>query len=224
MVAAVRRLSVVHAAAVLAAVALTLAACAATEEPPRPTSTAPVVQLGAPGEGNRTMSAEEQLAATASPHTETDVAFVRDMLHHHAQALVMTDYVGERASSDSIRLLAERMQVSQQDEMGQLEAWLQQRGEPVTDPDAPHGAHTLMPGMLTDDELAALEAADGVAFDELFLRSMIRHHEGALVMIAELYGSEDGAEPELAQLAGHFDSDQRIEIARMSSMLAELEG
>jgi uncharacterized protein (DUF305 family) len=180
-----------------------------------------VVQLGAPGEDNRTMSPDEQLETTSTPHTETDVAFVREMLHHHAQALVMTGFVAERASSDGIRLLAERMQVSQHDEMGQLETWLQQRGEPVRDPDAPH-AHALMPGMLTEDELAALEAAEGEAFDELFLRSMIRHHEGALVMIAELYGSPSGAEPDLAQLAGHFDSDQRIEIARMSSMLAEL--
>ncbi|NLP85079.1 DUF305 domain-containing protein [Microbacterium sp. CFH 90308] len=217
MVAVVRRLSVVLVAA------LALAGCTATEQPPRPTSTAPVVQLGAPGEDNRTMSPEEQLEITSAPHTDTDVAFVRDMLHHHAQALVMTGFVDERASSDGIRLLAERMQVSQQDEMGQLESWLQQRGEPVRDPDAPH-AHTLMPGMLTEDELAALEAAEGEAFDALFLQSMIRHHEGALVMIAELYGSVDGAEPDLAQLAGHFDSDQRIEIARMSSMLAELSG
>ena len=217
MVAVIRRLSVVLVAA------LALAGCTATEQPPRPTSTAPVVQLGAPGEDNRTMSPEEQLEIASSPHSETDAAFVLDMLHHHAQALVMTGLVDERASSDGIRLLAERMQVSQQDEMGQLETWLQQRGEPVQDPDASH-AHTLMPGMLTEDELAALEAADGEAFDELFLRSMIRHHEGALLMIAELYGSPDGAEPDLAQLAGHFDSDQRIEIARMSSMLAELTG
>lgn len=217
MAAVVRRLSVVLAGA------LALAGCTVTEQPPRPTSTAPVVQLGAPGEGNRTMSPEEQLEVAESTHSETDVAFVRDMLHHHAQALVMTGFVDERASSDGIRLLAERMQVSQQDEMAQLETWLQQRGEPVRDPDAAHG-HALMPGMLTDDELAALEAAEGEAFDRLFLQSMIRHHEGALVMIAELYGSEDGAEPDLAQLAGHFDSDQRIEIARMSSMLAELPG
>ena len=218
MGAVVARLSVVL------VVALTLAACTATEEPRRPTSTAPVVQLGAPGEDNRTMSPDEQLAVTASPHSETDVAFVRDMLHHHAQALVMTGYVDERTSNSGIRLLAERMRISQEDEMGQLETWLQRRGEPVRDPDAAHDTHALMPGMLTDEELATLEAAEGEPFDELFLRSMIRHHEGALLMIADLYASPDGAEQELGQLAGHFDSDQRIEIARMSSMLTDLAG
>lgn len=218
------RMSVVLAAVLAAALALT--ACTAAEPTPRPTSTAPVVQLGAPGEDNRTLSPDEQLALGESePHTEADVAFVRDMLHHHAQALEMTGYVEERAADSGIRLLAERMRISQEDEMDQLETWLQTRGEPVRDPDAAHGdAHVLMPGMLTEEELAALEAAEGEAFDELFLRSMIRHHEGALVMIADLFASPEGAEQELAQLANHFDSDQRVEIARMSGMLSELAG
>lgn len=226
MSAIVGRLSVLLAPGVVLAVTLALAGCTATDDPaPRPTSTAPVVQLGAPGEDNRTLSPTEQLAVgEEQPHTETDVVFVRDMLHHHAQALVMTGYVEERAASPDIRLLAERMRISQEDEMIQLETWLQERGEPVRDPDAVHDAHALMPGMLTDDELGALEAAQGEAFDTLFLQSMIRHHEGALVMIGDLYASPDGAESELAQLAGHFDSDQRIEIARMSSMLAESAG
>lgn len=215
----VARMSVVLAAA------LALTACTAPEPAPRPTSTAPVVQLGAPGEDNRTLSPEEQLdLGESQPHSVTDVEFVRDMLHHHAQALEMTGYVKARTTDSGIRLLAERMQISQQDEMGQLETWLQTRGEPVRDPDAAHDAHELMPGMLTEDELAALEAAEGEAFDELFLRSMIRHHEGALVMIADLFASPDGAEQELAQLANHFDSDQRVEIARMTSMLSELAG
>ncbi|MFC8682181.1 DUF305 domain-containing protein [Microbacterium ureisolvens] len=202
-----------------------LVGCTATEPAPRPTSTAPVVQLGAPGEDNRTLTPAEQLQlATPQAHTETDAVFVRDMLHHHAQALEMTGYVEERAADSDIRLLAERMRISQEDEMDQLEAWLQRRSEPVRDPDAPHDDHALMPGMLTADELAALEAAEGQDFDVLFLQSMIRHHEGALVMIAELFASADGAEQELAQLANHFGSDQRIEIARMAGMLAERTG
>lgn len=210
---------------VMLAAMLALTACTAAEPTPRPTSTAPVVQLGAPGEDNRTLSPDEQLALGESePHTAADVAFVRDMLHHHAQALEMTGYVEDRTTDSGIRLLAARMQISQEDEMGQLETWLQTRGEPVRDPDAAHDAHALMPGMLTEEELAALEAAEGEAFDELFLRSMIRHHEGALVMIADLFASPHGAEQELAQLANHFDSDQRVEIARMSSMLSELAG
>ena len=216
---------VVARVSVVLALALVLSACTADEPTPRPTSTAPVVQLGAPGEDNRTLSPEEQLeTATPDAHSPTDVVFVRDMLHHHAQALEMTGLVQERSADEDVRLLAERMSISQDDEMGQLERWLQSRSEPVRDPDAPHDEHTLMPGMLTAEELAALEAADGEEFDVLFLQSMIRHHEGALVMIAGLFGSAEGAEQELALMANHFDSDQRIEIARMSGMLAERAG
>jgi len=206
---------------VVLAIALALTGCTATPPEPRPTSTAPVVQLGAPGEEGRTLAPGEQLEVTPEAHTQTDVVFVRDMLHHHAQALEMTGYVEDRTSDRDIRLLAERMRVSQEDEMVQLETWLQNRGEPVRDPDAAHDEHTLMPGMLTPEQMEALEAAEGEGFETLFLQSMIQHHQGALVMITELFGSADGAEAELAQLANHFDSDQRIEISRMTSMLAE---
>ena len=224
MTPAVARLSVVFVVGLVTVLAL--AGCTVNEPPPRPTSTAPVVQLGAPGEDNRTLSPQEQLDVDGpAAHTPTDVTFVRQMLHHHAQALVMTGYVEERSDDSDIRLLAERMRISQEDEMGQLETWLQTRGEPARDPDAAHDdAHAPMPGMLTVEELAALEAAADEEFDTLFLQSMIRHHEGALVMIAELFASADGAEQELEQLANHFDSDQRVEIARMTGMLAERAG
>lgn len=218
MVRTVSRMSVVI------VLAMTLAACTATVDEPRPTSTAPVVQLGGPGEDNRTLAPDEQLDLTETPYTEADVVFVRDMLHHHAQALVMTGYVEERTESADVRLLAERMQIGQDDEMGQLERWLQERGEPVRDPDGGHDEHTLMPGMLTADELAGLEAATGDEFDILFLESMLRHHEGAIVMIEELFAEGGGAEPALGELARHFDSDQRIEIARMSTMLSDRTG
>jgi len=75
--------------------------------------------------------------------------------------------------------------------------------------------------MLTEEELAELETADGDAFDVLFLKSMIRHHEGAVAMIEDLYTAGGGQEPVIGEMARHFDSDQRIEITRMADMLAE---
>lgn len=198
---------------------LGLTACTQAPEPPRPTSTAPVVQLGAPGESNRTLAPDEQLEVPLVEHTEADVAFVRDMLHHHAQAIEMVGFVEDRTDDADIRLLTERMRISQEDEIELFETWLRDRGEPVRDTGHSHRAD--MPGMLTDAEMAALEAASGAAFDRLFLESMIRHHDGALVMVAELYAAEGGQEPDLGALARHIDSDQRIEIARMAQLLAE---
>jgi uncharacterized protein (DUF305 family) len=204
-----------------------LVACsgAEAETPERSASTAPVVQLGAPGGDNRTLGPEEQLEITTVPHTEADVSFARDMLQHHAQAVVMTGYVDERTDTRDVQLLAKRMSDGQQDEIRALEEWLIDRGETVNDLDAPHGghgAHDGMAGMLTDEELAQLEAARGAEFDLLFLQLMTRHHEGALAMVADLYAADGGAEPEMGQIAQHIDSDQRIEIARMAGMLADL--
>ncbi|MHC3000182.1 hypothetical protein OB08_13945 [Microbacterium sp. HJ5] len=214
-------------AAIGAAVLLTvgLAACTAEPDEAAPLPTTPVVQLGAPGEANETLSPEEAAELTSPSYVEDDVLFVRDMLHHHSQAIQMTGYVDERSSDDDIRLLAERMDVSQTDEITQLEKWLQSRGEPVRDPDASHEhAADDMPGLLTDAELAQLEAADGDAFDVLFLRFMIRHHEGAIQMVEELYAAGGGQESEIDAFARHVEADQGIEIARMQQMLAERQG
>ncbi|MGL4256265.1 MAG: DUF305 domain-containing protein [Microbacterium sp.] len=213
------RLLVIVSSALLA---VGLAGCTAGEDEPAPLPSTPVVQLGAPGEPNRTLSPSEAAGLGTIDYVEEDVLFVRDMLHHHSQAIQMTGYVEERTTDGDIRLLAERMKVSQTDEITQLETWLQKRGEPVRDPDGDH-AHDAqsMPGLLTDEELAQLEAAEGDAFDELFLASMIRHHEGAVQMVSDLYASGGGQEPEIDAFARHVEADQNIEIVRMQEMLAE---
>jgi uncharacterized protein (DUF305 family) len=199
-----------------------LAACTATTDELAPLPTTPVVQLGAPGESNRTMSPEEAAALGSPDYVEEDVVFVRDMLHHHSQAIEMTGYVDERSTDADVRMLAERMDVSQTDEIGQLEKWLQTRGEPARDPDAAH-EHTpaSMPGLLTEDELAQLKDAKGDAFDVLFLEFMIRHHQGAIQMVEELYAAGGGQETDIDTFARHVEADQAIEIARMQEMLAE---
>lgn len=202
-----------------------LAACTADAEEPASLPTTPVVQLGAPGEPNRTLSPEEAAALDSPAYVDEDVLFVRDMLHHHSQAIQMTGFVDDRSDDDDVRLLAERMEVSQADEMTQLETWLQKRGEPVRDPDAAHDAHAAgsMPGLLTDAELAQLEGAQGDEFDLLFLRFMIRHHEGAIQMVDELYAAGGAQEVDIDTFAQHVQADQAIEIGRMNEMLAERE-
>lgn len=201
-------------------IALGLAACTGEPEQSAPLPTVPVIQPGAPGEPNRTLSPEEVAALTSPPYVEADVAFVRDMLHHHSQALVMTGFVNARTNDRDIRLLSERMDLSQTAEMETMENWLQARGEPVRDPDAAHDAHADMPGLLTDADIAELEAARGAAFDRLFLASMIRHHQGAIAMVGALYSAGGGQDTELDVLAGHIEADQNIEIDRMKDLLA----
>jgi uncharacterized protein (DUF305 family) len=108
-----------------------------------------------------------------------------------------------------------------------MRSWLEARGEPAPELHRPHGhAHgtgqRLMPGMLTEAEMRQLGRARGRAFERLFLRFMIRHHQGAVQMVNELYAADGGVEPEVDALARHIDSDQLIEIGRMEQMLAEL--
>jgi uncharacterized protein (DUF305 family) len=186
-----------------------------------------VVQPGAPGEPSRTLSADELEAPAPTPHTPADVDFMQGMIHHHAQALVMTRLARERATKRDVALLAKRIDVSQAGELELMEGWLAARDEEVPDAEdhaREHGPHgRLMPGMVGERELARLAAADGRAFDRLFVDYMIRHHQGALTMVGDLRASEGaGAEPELDAFARHVDADQHIEILRMEELRARL--
>jgi uncharacterized protein (DUF305 family) len=156
-------------------------------------------------------------------HTAADARFMAGMISHHAQAVEMTDLVISRTASDAMRKLAQRIQVSQTDEIKMMEHWLSMRGEEVPSAHAHHAmAGTLMPGMLTAEEMSRLSAATGREFDRLFLEGMIKHHEGALVMVKDLFATPGaGQESDVFAFASDVDADQRMEIERMRSMLKE---
>jgi uncharacterized protein (DUF305 family) len=135
----------------------------------------------------------------------------------------MTALVPARTARDEMRLLAQRIEVSQADEIRMMERWLRDRGQPLPDPHAHHKPGGLMPGMLTADEMGRLAGARGTDFDRLFLEFMIRHHEGAVVMVRELFGSPGAAqEGEVYEFASDVDADQRMEIDRMRALLDSL--
>jgi len=186
------------------------------------TSPRPVlVQPGAPGQPSRVVGVDAATDLSHIQFTDADVRFMQAMIGHHAQALDMTALVRDRTESEDLRLLAQRIEVSQADEILLMQTWLADRGQPAPDPHAHHAPGAmLMPGMLTPDEMARLEAARGTAFEKLFLESMIRHHQGALVMVEELF-SHDGAaqESDVFGFASDVDTDQRLEIARMAALL-----
>jgi uncharacterized protein (DUF305 family) len=180
-----------------------------------------IVQAGAPGEPSRAVSDAEAAASGKVEHTQADVDFMRGMIHHHAQALVMTNMVRQRSGSREIPLFARRIEISQEAEIETMEKWLKARGEePPTDQEhrTDHGG--LMPGMLTQDELERLAAAQGRAFDTRFLRAMQRHHRGALTMVADLRATDGGLEPEIDAFTRHVEADQGIEIGRIEELLA----
>lgn len=204
----------------LAAGLLSLAACASAAGP----GPAPVAPAGS---GADVAPVVVRADTNRAGYSAADVEFMQGMMGHHAQALEMTGMVAGRSATPGLPLLAERIQVSQKDEIGRMERWLRTRGEqvPCVEPGHQHGdmMHMMMPGMATPAEMERLAAANGIAFDRLFLELMIRHHQGALSMVADFFGKQGaGQEPEIFQVANDVDADQRAEIARMEALLASL--
>ena len=184
-----------------------------------------IIQPGAPGQASRVVDAAAAADVSKVPVTPADVRFMQGMIGHHAQALDMTALVATRSSSDAIRKLAQRIELSQADEIKMMQEWLTGRGQKVPDQHAHHApSATLMPGMLTAEEMARLAQATGPEFDRLFLEFMIKHHEGALTMVQDLFAQPGaGQESDVFAFASDVDADQRMEIDRMSMMLKEFE-
>jgi len=187
---------------------------------PRP----PIVQPGAPGEPSRVIAADKAADLSRVQATAADVKFMQGMIGHHAQAVDMVALIAARTSREDMRLLGKRIDVSQADEIRMMETWLRVRHQEVPRTHAMHmhGA-TLMPGMLTPEEMERLAAAKGAEFDRLFLEGMIKHHAGALTMVDELFAIPGaGQEVEIFSFASDVVADQRMEIDRMGAMLNEL--
>jgi uncharacterized protein (DUF305 family) len=167
------------------------------------------------------------MAAQSAPDTN-DVAFMQGMISHHAQALAMVALIPSHTTRHDIQLIGERIKISQQDEIALMQHWLQDHNQPVPNVDPNHVAHMpgmegmtmTMPGMLTSDQMTQLAQAQGPAFDRLFLQGMIRHHEGAITMVKNLFAIPGaGQAPEVFTFASGADADQRAEILRMRSVL-----
>lgn len=191
-----------------------------------------IVQPGAPGAPSRELSADEASQIAGQTYTEADVRFMQAMIPHHQQALEMAELVEERTNRSEIRDVAGRIDVSQEDEIGFMRDWLEDRGEavpqtPGEDHDADSHAAMEMPegmvGMATAEQMAALAAADGTDFDRLFLELMIAHHEGAVTMVQELQGQPGAAyDPVLFEFTNDVRNDQTAEIGRMTALAERL--
>lgn len=167
------------------------------------------------------------------PYSAADIKFMTGMIPHHAQAVVMAGWAPTHGASPAIQLMCERMLISQRDEIAFMRTWLRDRGQPVPEANATHMKmehdgmthEMLMPGMLTEAEMAALDKARGKEFDRLFLIGMIKHHQGAISMVEELFASHGAAQDDFVYLfASDVQADQAAEIERMQQLLEALGG
>jgi uncharacterized protein (DUF305 family) len=193
-----------------------------------------VVQPGAPGKPSKTLPSSTR--ATLLQPSQADVEFMQGMIMHHAQAIEMTALISSHTENKDLRSLGARISSSQSDEIKFMKRWLAVRGEPISmampgtpdqkmpdmDKHMDHPAHpmALMPGMLTPEQMDALRKAKGAEFDHLFLTGMIQHHNGALIMVKDLFDTAGaGQDAELFNFATDADNTQRAEIRIMQGML-----
>jgi uncharacterized protein (DUF305 family) len=186
-----------------------------------------IVQPGAPGQPSRTLPSSAR--PTVPPVSHADIEFMQGMIMHHSQAVEMTALIGSHTQNKALRSLGAKISSSQSDEIRFMKRWLAARGQPVSmampgmpDMDMSGQPMAPMPGMLSPEQMEALRHAKDTDFDHLFLTGMIQHHQGALVMVKNLFGTAGaGQDADLFNFATDADNTQRAEIKIMQSMLEE---
>lgn len=165
------------------------------------------------------------------PFTDADIHFMSAMIGHHSQAIAMSRLIPTHDASPVVQTLGDRIINAQQDEIVTMQRWLRNRRQPV--PEAKAGPmkmmmngmehEMLMPGMLTEAQMNELAQARGEDFDKKYLAFMIQHHQGAVSMVKDLFGSIGAGQDETVfKFASDVNVDQTTEIARMERMLAAL--
>ena len=187
-----------------------------------------VVQPGAPGQPSKTLPASTRATLQRPSHAE--IEFMQGMIMHHSQAVEMTAMIASHTGNKDLRSLGARISSSQSDEIKFMQRWLAGWGESISMPmPGMQGMNmpgqsmqsmTLMPGMLTAEQMNALKNAKGAEFDRLFLTGMIQHHNGALIMVKDLFNTAGaGQNADVFDFATDADNTQRVEIRIMQSML-----
>jgi uncharacterized protein (DUF305 family) len=154
-------------------------------------------------------------------YTEADVRFMQGMIAHHGQAIYMSQLAAAHEASPRLLKFAQKIDQSQRSEIRLMQGWLKANGQFA--PDSSAWRHMMMPGMLTSEQLAQLDAAKGTEFDRLFLLFMIQHHEGALKMVDDLFATPlAGQDVDVSVFANDVQTVQTAEIGLMRRMLASL--
>ncbi|MEV0948282.1 DUF305 domain-containing protein [Rhodococcus sp. NPDC049939] len=178
---------------------------------------------------------------TAVPQAgSVDVGFAQDMSEHHSQAVEMSAIALTDATDPAVRSLAYDILTTQQNQLGQMQGWLELWNQPLLPSggymgwmqsqnsdghgmDSGEGAHTgsmaRMPGMATSEDMAALRQATGPSVDVLFLQLMLRHHEGGLPMME--YAAEHASEDVVKSLAQKMVNTQESESRLITNMITE---
>ena len=185
-----------------------------------------IIQPGAPGEDSKNLDPEEATNIAGTSYVQADVDFLLGMIVHHQQAILMSELSAERTNNQTILDLADRIDISQEDEIDFMENWLEARGENKNLSSHEHmqeHKHMKMEGMASSKELKELRASKSTSFDKLFLQLMINHHDGALEMVKTLKEFPGNSfDSSLDEFISELINDQGVEIERMNGILVNL--
>ncbi|WP_275461943.1 DUF305 domain-containing protein [Streptomyces noursei] len=169
------------------------------------------------------------------PVGDTDVSFAQTMIPHHQQALEMARLADGRAADPEVRKLVAAIKQAQDPEIQRMRAWLKAWGKPESAgamPGMDHGSGSMdhgsgagghgsgMSGMMSDEDMKALKAAKGRAFDRMFATMMIAHHKGAIDMAKD--EQRRGRNATAKKLADDVVRGQAAEVAEMTALLDRL--
>lgn len=183
----------------------------------------PIILPNAPGLDSIEINQQRAIEIADTSYSFQDVIFLKKMIIHHEQALLLSRLVPSRTNTNNLIDLASRIDSSQEDEILFMNSWLEERGENTME-HKHHGSNMMkMSGMASDKEIETLKNLDGFEFDKLFLRLMINHHDGAIKMVDDLRGQAGTAyDPVLNEFISDLINDQAIEIERMNNLLINL--
>ncbi|WP_170296194.1 DUF305 domain-containing protein [Agromyces lapidis] len=157
--------------------------------------------------------------ADTAGYDPADLMFARMMIPHHQQAVDMSELAIETSADAEVLALAEQIRDAQTAEIAIMEGWLDDAGVRMPMGDGlDMGDRMGMGGMLSDEEMRALEDASAAEFDQLYLEGMIEHHEGALLMARMILNSDN---PDVRALGEAIVESQTAEIELMKQMLDE---
>ncbi|MFC8831487.1 DUF305 domain-containing protein [Streptomyces sp. NPDC057137] len=180
--------------------------------------TAAALLLAACGGGN---GSGDDPAATGA-FNDADVAFAQGMIPHHQQAVEMSALADDRAASTEIKALAGEIEKAQDPEITTMRSWLKAWGEPESadgrTPGMHHGSSGSgdAAGMMSDQDMADLTAAEGADFDKKFAALMIEHHNGAIAMARE--ERKNGESTKAKKLAAEVIEAQTAEVEQLNAL------
>ena len=218
-----KRTTALSTLALASALALTGCGTGADEQDTGTSAETAAPATAAPETPSTTSASEEPIA---EEHNDADVMFAQMMVPHHEQAVEMSEtLLAKEEVPAEVADFAQQVIDAQGPEIERMNAMLEAWGqEPMMESGGmegmDHGSGAGMSGMMSEEDMQALEDAQGTEASRLYLEQMTAHHEGAVEMARDQV--EQGQNPQAVALAQDVIEAQEAEITEMEGLFQGL--